>query len=170
MNKFHVSLLAALLLMLNGCGDKGSDKKAEVSQPAAMANVTKPDEKFGKLQKEAEAGNADAQNTLGWMFANGHGAPQNSQEAIKWFRLAAGQGNTSAQLALGQMYRNGQGVEQDHVKAQMWIILAVAKGNSEAKQVFDIATQHMTPAQIAEAKRMAQDCESSNYKKCGQPE
>ena len=167
MNTILIPSLAVLLLMLNGCGEKVSDKKIEAATPAVQAEVPKPEEMFAKLKKEAEAGNADAQNNLGWLYSNGHGATQNYQEAIKWFRLAAAQGNTSAQLTLGKMYRSGQGVAQDHVRAQMWLILAAAKGNSEAQQVLDIAAQHMTPAQIAEAKKMATDCEGSNFNNCG---
>lgn len=171
MNILSFSLLAALLLTLDGCGEKASGNKTEAKTeavtPAALTKVSKPEEKFAKLRKEAEAGNADAQNNLGWIYSNGHGATQDYQEAAKWFRLAAAQGNANAQLTLGKMYRSGQGVAQDYVRAQMWLTLAAAKGNSEAQQVLDIAAKHMTPAQIAEAKKMAQDCESSNYNKCG---
>lgn len=167
MNTLFVSSLAVLLLMFTGCGENISGKKTEVAAPAVQAKVSKPEEKFAKLQKEAEAGNVDAQNNLGWIYSNGHGATQNYQEAMKWFRLAAAQGNAGAQLSLGKMYSSGQGVEQDHVRAQMWLILAAAKGNSEAQQVLDIAAKHMTPAQIAEAKKMAIDCEGSNFNKCG---
>lgn len=167
MNTLSISLLAALLLTLNGCGEKAPGNKTETATPVVQAKVSKPEEKFAKLQKEAEAGNADAQNNLGWIYSNGHGATQNYQEAMKWFRMAAAQGNASAQLSLGKMYSSGQGVAQDHVRAQMWLNLAVSKGNSEAQQVLEIGAKHMTPAQIAEAKKMALDCESSNYNNCG---
>ena len=169
MNTLSISLLAALLLTLNGCGEKASGNKTETTTatPATLAKVSKPEEKFMKLQKEAEAGNVDAQNNLGWIYSNGHGATKDYQEAAKWYRLAAAQGNASAQLALGRMYGSGQGVTQDPVRAQMWFSLAAAKGDSGAQQVRDIAAKHMTPAQISEAKKMAQDCESSNFNKCG---
>lgn len=162
MNKLSVFLLAALLLMLNGCGEKASDNEngMQPKTPKEEAVVT-------KLKKDAVAGNAEAQNNLGWIYFNGHGATQDPQEGMKWFRMAAAQGNAQAMLNLGGLYRNGQGVAQDYVRAQMWFGLAAAKGNIEAQQVNDMAVKHLTPAQLAEAKKMALDCESSNYKNCG---
>jgi len=43
----------------------------------------------------AEAGNGNAQYYLGKMYADGRGVPQNSSEAIKWYRkaIASGVGN-----------------------------------------------------------------------------
>ena len=40
----------------------------------------------------AEQGVADAQNSLGVMYANGEGVPQNDKTAVKWYTLAAEQG------------------------------------------------------------------------------
>ena len=164
MNILSVSLLAALLLTLNGCGEKAS---TEASPPAMAVNKSKVEDTFSKVQKEAEAGNADAQNNLGWIYSNGHGAPKDDQAAMKWFRLAAAQGNANSQLALGKIYRGGQGVAQDNVRALMWFNLAADKGNADAQQVRALAVGHMTPAQIAEAKKMAIDCESSHFSNCG---
>ncbi len=47
------------------------------------------------------------------MYDNGRGVPQDYQEALKWYRLAAEQGNAIAQYNLGFMYDNGEGVPQD---------------------------------------------------------
>lgn len=173
MNIVTVSFLAALLLALGSCGEKAADNKSAAptppvqAPPAAQVAEPKSENVFAKLQKDAEAGSADAQNNLGWLYTNGHGAAQDYKEAIKWFRLSAAQGNTNAQLALGRMFRSGQGVTQDNVRAQMWLNLAADKGNSEAQQVRDIAVKHMTPAQIAEAKKMAAECEGSRFRNCG---
>ncbi len=40
----------------------------------------------------AEAGNASAQNNLGFMYLNGRGVPRDYVQAHIWFNLAAGQG------------------------------------------------------------------------------
>ena len=105
----------------------------------------------------AEQGNASAQGNLGWMYANGEGVPQDYAAAVAWYRKAAEQGNTSAQTNLGLMYANGQGVPQDDVQAHMWFNLAAAKGHADAIKNRDIAAAKMTPAQIAEAQKLARE-------------
>ena len=45
----------------------------------------------------AEQGNVMAQTTLGVMYLEGYGVPQDYKEAVKWERLAAKQENTHAQ-------------------------------------------------------------------------
>ena len=62
----------------------------------------------------AEQGDADAQSTLGFMYENGRGVPQDDAEAVRWYRLAAEQGNSLAQNNLGFMYGNGRGVPAAH--------------------------------------------------------
>ncbi|MEQ1847607.1 MAG: SEL1-like repeat protein, partial [Nitrospira sp.] len=47
---------------------------------------------FKIIQPLATQGDADAQYNLGVMYRDGHGVPQDSREAVKWFRLAAAQG------------------------------------------------------------------------------
>jgi TPR repeat protein len=44
--------------------------------------------------KQAEAGNAKIQNTLGVMNGNGDGGPQDYSEAVKWWRKAVERGNS----------------------------------------------------------------------------
>ena len=102
-----------------------------------------------------EQGDARAQYYLGAMYANGQGVPQDHAEASKWFRLAADQGDARAQYNLGAMYANGQGVPQDLVLAHMWFNLSAAGGYPE--QVRDEIAGHMTPAQIAEAQKLARE-------------
>jgi TPR repeat protein len=62
------------------------------------------------IRKLAEQGDADAQASLGFMYGNGQGVPQDYKEAVRWFRKAAEQGNANAQCNLGVAYDSGQGV------------------------------------------------------------
>jgi uncharacterized protein len=80
------------------------------------------------LSPLAEQGPAKAQTILGVMYANGQGVPQNSSEAMKWYRLAADQGDAAAQTALGVIYANGLGVPQDRPKAVEWTRTAADQG------------------------------------------
>ena len=91
------------------------------------------------------------------MYENGEGVAQDYAEAVRWYRLAAEQGYANAQINLGGMYYNGEGVPQDYVQAHMWSNLAAAQGNANAVANRDIAASLMTPAQIAEAQRLARE-------------
>ncbi|MGA7956597.1 MAG: tetratricopeptide repeat protein [Xanthobacteraceae bacterium] len=105
----------------------------------------------------ADQRNAGAQFGLGGMYYFGFGVPQNYAEALKWFRLAADQGNVGAQLSLGDIYTGGQGVPHDYVTAHMWYDLAAAQGNQDAVKNRGSVEHQMTPAQIAEAQRLARE-------------
>jgi TPR repeat protein len=69
--------------------------------------------------------------------------------------LAAEQGNAAAQLNLGSSYANGEGVDRDYVQAHMWFALAASRGNEQAEEHRDKISKLMTPAQIADAQKMA---------------
>ena len=105
----------------------------------------------------AEQGHANAQTNLGVMYNLGQGVPQDYNEAVRWYRLAAAQGYAYAQSLMGQMYDLGLGVPQDDVQAHMWLNLAAAQGNEEARTLRDKLAKLMTPAQIAEAQRLARE-------------
>lgn len=98
-----------------------------------------------------------AQRRLGEMYFNGQGVPRYHAEAVKWFRQAADQGDVIAQTFLGSMYEKGQGVPQDYVQAHMWFNLAAAQQQEKAVAARDQLAKKMTPAQIAEAQRLARE-------------
>jgi TPR repeat protein len=81
----------------------------------------------------AEQGAADAQFTVGYMYATGKGAQLDYTEAEKWFRLAAAQDHTRAQWAMGLLYDNGWGVARDRMEAFRWYLLAAEKGEPQAQ-------------------------------------
>ena len=102
----------------------------------------------------AEEGNPVAESNLAVIYFKGLGVPQDYAAAAKWSRLAADQGLATAQLGLGLMYTNGQGVPQNNVLGLMWLSLAAEQGGQEAIDNRNIVEARMTPAQIAEAKRL----------------
>ena len=77
--------------------------------------------------------------------------------ALKEFRPLAEQGYPLAQATLGLMYAEGQGVPKDYVLAHMWINLAAPKGVKGAVKARDLLEEMMTPAQLAEAQRLARE-------------
>lgn len=114
------------------------------------------------FRKVAEQGDAAAQFNLGTMYYLGNGVPQDYSEAAKWYRKAVEQGNGKAQINLGAMYSQGIGVGRDDVQALMWFNIASSilppGGNFElAVDNRDILEDRMTPEQITEAQRLAQE-------------
>ena len=110
----------------------------------------------------AEQGYAPAQNKLGFMHSKGRGVPRGFATAVKWFRLAAEQGHAYSQGRLGGMLLDGRGVPRDYVQAHMWFSLAVSRLPPGGKRDMTInnrnaAAEHMTPAQIAKAEKLARE-------------
>ena len=56
-----------------------------------------------------------------------------------------------------QMYATGQGVQQDYVTAYMWLDLSAAQGEQGAVKARDMIARRITPAQIAEAQKLARE-------------
>ncbi|MBU0516800.1 MAG: sel1 repeat family protein [Proteobacteria bacterium] len=106
-------------------------------------------------RQAAEQGVAKAQYNLGVCYDTGQGVPRSYAQAVKWWRRAAAQGHAKAQFNLGVCYLKGEGVPRDYVRAYKWILLAAGQGHPKAIRVGPILARRMTPAQIAEAKRLA---------------
>jgi TPR repeat protein len=81
----------------------------------------------------------------------------NSVLAEIWYRKAAELGDRHGQFGLGRLYADGNSVPQDYVLAHMWLNLAAAQGLEDAKSARDKIASKMTPAQIAEAQRLARE-------------
>lgn len=85
------------------------------------------------FRKAARAGDDNAQFSLGYCYAEGHGVQQDYEEAVKWYSLAAEHGNVSAQNNLGVCYATGHGVTQDEEKAVKWYRKSAEQGNDVAQ-------------------------------------
>jgi TPR repeat protein len=116
-----------------------------------------PAEHVRCLHEAAEQGDMVSQHLLGSVYFIGDEAPQDYEEAAKWFSRAANQGDSTAQFYLASMYFSGEGVTEDIVCSQMWLILSTAQGNEYARLARDRAEQQMTPAQIKEAQKLARE-------------
>ena len=107
------------------------------------------------FRKAADQDYAAAQSNLGLMYAEGRGVAQDDAEAAKWFGKAADKGLVEAQNILGLMYVKGRGVAQNYILAHMWLNLAAAQGDQRAHASRDELARMMTPAQIADAQKLA---------------
>jgi uncharacterized protein len=122
------------------------------------------------FQSLAAQGNAEAQNNLGELHAKGQGVPQDYAQARQWYEKAAAHGHALAQNNLAELYYAGLGVPQDYVRAYLWVSLAAVhmKGDErkQAEENRDDVARRMTPEQIAEAKRLTQQCMERKFKGC----
>ena len=108
-------------------------------------------------EKAAAQGQAKAQYNLGILYLNGGGVPKDYRQALRWFRMAADQGEALAQTKIAIMYDDGQGVPHDFVQAHKWYNLAATNGDKPAAELRDALAKQMTPAQIAEAQKLARE-------------
>jgi TPR repeat protein len=113
-------------------------------------------------QAAAERGNGDAEALLGILYTQGKGVPRDEYKAVDWFHRAAMRGNATAQSRLGLCCLRGAGTEQNCLTAYMWFHLATLHStghdqmcNCDLRDTF--AAMNLTPAQIEEAKRLAQE-------------
>jgi hypothetical protein len=113
-------------------------------------------------RKAADQGDAAAQVKLGLMY--GQGVSQDDAAAASWFRKAADQGEAAGQFNLGILYAHGRGVPVDAVQAYKWFNLASLRYDASDKERRENAVRNrdmvaakMTPAQIAEAQKLARE-------------
>jgi hypothetical protein len=149
-----------------------------VAQPFASTRPNDPEAAYAAYQKAdyetalrllrplAEQRDPRAETTLGVMYDEGHGVPQDDAQALKWYRLAAEQGYAHAQFNLGVMYARGEADNghQDNVSAHMWFNLAASRfpasepmARSAAIKSRDAVASRMTPEEIAHAQQLARD-------------
>ena len=86
----------------------------------------------------AEQGNADAQASLGIMYAFGNGVIKDNVYAHMWGNIAASPANIEAEI----------------------------DGALEAVEYINLIEDEMTPSQIAEAQKLARECVRKKYKGC----
>lgn len=142
---FLMALVA--VIFFGGCGEsttsppasQGAAKKSPEQETYTDADLLKPltQQELAALTKKAEAGNAEAQFTLGMMHRDGYHYDKDGKslndEATEWLQKAANQGHAKAQFNLGVAYSLGRGVTKDTAKAVEWYQKAAAQGNTSAQ-------------------------------------
>ena len=131
----------------------------------------------------AERGDASALNALGAMYEGGNGVPQDYSRALTFYEKAADQGFVQAMVNLGWHYWSV--TSPDFVHAHMWFNIAASQGDPVAignpdtvvlrpwpeqialaeKSARDDVASLMTPAQIAEAQKLASDWVAAHPKR-----
>ena len=95
------------------------------------------DTAFKLLKPLAQKGIASAQLYLGDCYANGNGVFLDTEEAVKWYRVAADQELPEAQYRMFVCCRDGVGMERNKANAAKWCRKAANAGVEDA--MFDMA-------------------------------
>lgn len=105
------------------------------------------------IRKSAEQGEGMAQSMLGTMYYSGSdGLPKDLDRAIEWYMKACRNNDAMGYLGMGSLYALGQGVKKDPIKAHRLLTRSEQLGNADAADYRKLLEQHMTVAQLREAR------------------
>lgn len=111
-------------------------KSAAQKNPQAVSRLKlleENEERFKKVQAQADKGNAESQYRLGKMYTEGTGVNIDYARATAAFQSAAEQGYTKAEYKLGLHYYEGTGVKQNRKTAYKWFKAAATQNHPAAQ-------------------------------------
>lgn len=120
-------------------------------------------EAFCLWRPMAEAGDAQAQFSLGWMYHNGYGLAIDNDKTLVWWGRAAQQGLADASFALGMLY--SEGADADLVKAVGHYLDAVRMGHGDARHMLQNLLRH-EPGKVS---AIAADWDRQLWQLIGEP-
>ena len=123
-------LIAPLLVATTSClsGQGAEIHRDWMDVKGSPTNTSLIGVSIEDLKTKADAGDRNAQYTLGARYYNGRETKQDYTEAIKWFQKVAEHKVEWAQYALGCCYDFGRRVDKDHEQAFKWYFLAAGQG------------------------------------------
>lgn len=120
---------------------------------SAFAGVD--EDTFQKYKLQAEAGDAESQFQLGWIYEVGRGIKIDNQQAYQWYLASAEQGNEKAQRNISVMLEKGTGIKRNLIEADKWNLRAAENGESHA--------QGALSAQYYYGERVEKSCDKTIY-------
>src|SRR5581483_10116319 len=128
----HVNWPAAAAACAAVVAEQPGNMRMQYFYGLALDKTNNTVEALRRVKMAADAGDADAMDSLGFFFATGRGTLKNPERAFEMFSKAASLGNASGIANLGTMYSNGLFVKQDFPKALDYYEKAMEAGNSFA--------------------------------------
>lgn len=123
-------LLTAALLACCALAPQVSAQSLEGWSAYDLGDYTRALELFSE---GAQAGDAESQYALGWMYGNGFGVTQDYGAALNWYEQAARQGHVEAQNSAGFIHDLGLAGPPDTDMAEYWYGEAAAQGSIVAQ-------------------------------------
>lgn len=96
------------------------------------------DSNLALLQREANAGNPEAQFQLGRLYDTGEKLERDRQKAITWYTSAANQGHAEAQYRLAVAYLFGVGITRNPSLGESWLTKSAKQNHPVAKELLPI--------------------------------
>ncbi|MGZ5027467.1 MAG: tetratricopeptide repeat protein [Methylobacter sp.] len=90
------AIVAAIAILLVACTEKEAVDSTKIKK-AVPTVTTVTESQIAHWQKEANAGDADAQYNLAYIYENGLGVPKDEAKALELYQQAANQGHSPAQ-------------------------------------------------------------------------
>ncbi|MGA7683532.1 MAG: TonB family protein [Terriglobales bacterium] len=114
-----------------------------------------------ELKEQASSGDAKAELDLADAYFRGSGVPQSEKEGYRLLKEAANRGLPEAQFKLGE-YIVGHGSQPgDYIAAYMWYDIAQRSRYKHSDKRLREISAKMSPENIAEAQKLAQDWKPS---------
>jgi TPR repeat protein len=143
----HAGLQAGDVLLEPDSADPSATVLTRIAQARIGTTIRVPFERKGKRKQltinvedqlaialhGARLGDSSAENTIGDIYANALGMPQDYREAMNWYLKAAAKNFAPAQMNVGRMYESGYGVPKDVQQALRWYRQAASQDYSWAE-------------------------------------
>jgi len=131
---------------------------ADISRARDLMEANRFKEAMQEFLPAAQAGNADAEELIGVMYAMGLGVERDDRRAFEWYLRAAMKGHPGAQSGVGWYYEIGRGMPApDLVRAYMWYVLSAIGGDPDAAISQEEVVKKMTKKQIEDAHILIDD-------------
>ena len=154
------SVFMTLVVLLIGAGPV----RADIEGARQLMEQSKFTEAREQLLPAAQAGNADAEELIGVMYAMGLGVPRDDERAFEWYLRSALKGHPGAQSGVGWYYEVGRGIPApDLVRAYAWYVLSAIGGDPDAAVSQQEVIKKMKPEEIAKAKLLIEDYRGHLY-------
>jgi len=101
--------------------------RAEIETARDLLEAGEYTDAMRELRLAAGAGNAEAEELIGVMYALGLGVARDDRRAFEWYLRAAMKGHAGAQSGVGWYYEVGRrAAAPDLVRAYMWYALSAS--------------------------------------------
>jgi TPR repeat protein len=142
-------------------GDAGAQSQLALRYELGMGAPKDQNQALAWYRKAAEQGDLMGEINMAGAYEKGDGVPRDDAQAFYWNRKLADTPLADAQRKVGVAYATGKGVAQDYVQAYKWLDIAIrsrpdAEDHDAQMVALDGVAAHLTPAQLAEAKHLAE--------------